>query len=539
MPATTGAIFDFLEQHQTCAIQRHEIVLAAFGTLRRHLRTMVLQLRDCEDYEAQELSGQIRSLVSEWLTVPMQFDEKIPQAIETLGTPIALGARWGASFQACYQAALAAARDLAQRGNPIRQLLLSVISDLRSTHRSFKIFCHRKAQPHFESLVSSGEAPLAEELFIHSVREYRDVSPFDVLVKVGPLRSRGWGSAPDALLTAPRFATLVQVVWSGCNDEVDFGYDPASPTLHQPSAEERRAAAQHVSQANRVSWTRTTTRSGDDPSVSKVSEPDADDLQFFRDLNQPREKRRATLLQIDEEEGILYPPYSQVLSFDPSPQAAEPLDRRMPGETLLEGMFIIRSLVGDIEGNGPQTAEGRYAPVWKDRLQAEYERSPAGLISRLLRAGLILMNMHACIKHWCRPTTAVIHAPQKMTHFKILIEVLGISFESAASHTGAGVAWWQYAWNEIRRTRGDAIQSGLHEQEILEEQALRILREFSAEIRNKAAGSNGFHFSIPPGRELAGAFLFNRVFAIEDGFLAPETELKTVRELNSIEQWRD
>jgi len=45
---------------------------------------------------------------------------------------------------------------------------------------------------------------------------------------VGPLRSKGWGSAPDAILSAPRFARLIQIVWSGCGDEEDFGYDPVA-----------------------------------------------------------------------------------------------------------------------------------------------------------------------------------------------------------------------------------------------------------------------------------------------------------------------
>jgi len=54
------------------------------------------------------------------------------------------------------------------------------------------------------------------------------VKPFEVLIKMGPLRSKGWGSAPDAIVSAPRFGTLVQIVWAGCADEDDFGYDPVA-----------------------------------------------------------------------------------------------------------------------------------------------------------------------------------------------------------------------------------------------------------------------------------------------------------------------
>ncbi|MGA3267417.1 MAG: hypothetical protein ABSE16_11405 [Verrucomicrobiota bacterium] len=499
---------------------------------------MVVQLRDCDEQDAQELSSQIRMFLSEWLTVPVPFDGGIHQAVETLGSPVAVEARWGSAFRVSYESALEAAARLPKCENPLRQKLLAVFRDLRSRGRSLKIFCHRRARPHFESILPAGEPLFGDDCFLHSVRDYRDSDVFDVLVKVGPLRSRGWGAAPDALLTAPRFTTIVQAVWSGCGDEPDFGYDPTSPPA-SPSGLETQPRQTRAQSANRVQWNKLVTHSGDAPSGPSSAEPDSDELQLFRDLNQPREKRHATLLQIDDEEGILYPPHAQVLSFNPSEEGRDPLDRRVPGETLLEGMYLIRTVVGDVETDGPQSAEGRYAPTWKAKLNAAYRQYPNAFASRLLLAGLYLMNMHACIKHWCRPTTTVIHAPQKMAHFKILIEVLGINFEQGTPRAAYGVPWWQYAWNEIRRTRGEAIQSGLHEQEIIEAQALTILRELLPEIQSKATQGSGFHLPIPAGKELNGAFLFNRVSAIEEGFLAPDTELKVVCDLHSIEQWRD
>lgn len=538
MATSASAVLTFLNRNQTCSIERHEISSTDFSALRRHLRSMVVHLRDCDEQDAQELSNQIRTFLSEWLTVPVPFDAGIHQAVETLGTPAAVGARWGSAFRISYESALEAALRLPHCGNPLRQTLLAVFRDLRGRGQSLKILCHRRARPHFESILPAGDQPFGEDCFLHSVRDYRDTDVFDVLVKVGPLRSRGWGAAPDAVLTAPRFATLVQAVWSGCGDEPDFGYDPTSPPA-APAGPETQPRQTRTPSANRVQWNKLVTHCGDAPSGPGSAEPDADELQFFRDLNQPREKRRATLLQIDDEEGVLYPPHAQVLSFNPSEGGTESLDRRVPGETLLEGMYVIRPLVGDVEFDGPQAVEGRYAPEWKAKLNAEYRHDPNAFASRLLVAGLYLMNMHACIKHWCRPTTAVIHAPQKMAHFKILIEVLGINFEYGTTHAAYGVPWWQYAWNEIRRTRGEAIQSGLHEQEIIEAQALNILRELLPEIRTKAAQGPGFHLPIPAGKELNGAFLFNKVSAIEEGFLAPDTELKVVRDLNSIEQWRD
>ena len=46
-----------------------------------------------------------------------------------------------------------------------------------------------------------------------------------MLIKVGPFRSCGWGNCSDALLTAPRFESIVHFVWSGSKDEPRFGLD--------------------------------------------------------------------------------------------------------------------------------------------------------------------------------------------------------------------------------------------------------------------------------------------------------------------------
>ena len=36
--------------------------------------------------------------------------------------------------------------------------------------------------------------------FLHSVRDYNNTPPFGALLKVGPLRSAGWGAVPDAVI---------------------------------------------------------------------------------------------------------------------------------------------------------------------------------------------------------------------------------------------------------------------------------------------------------------------------------------------------
>lgn len=187
---------------------------------------IVARFSESDDGDSQEVAERLRILLSEWLTVPIPFNSELLESVSALGDAKAVETRWGREIRAAYDLACAAASAIQHMENPVRIELRDTIQLLRILGRSWRIYCHRRARVHFESIFAA--EPLAADAFLHSVRDYREAEPFDVLIKVGPLRSRGWGSAPDALLSAPRFATLIQIVWTGCADEDDFGYDPVA-----------------------------------------------------------------------------------------------------------------------------------------------------------------------------------------------------------------------------------------------------------------------------------------------------------------------
>jgi hypothetical protein len=237
MTVTASQIFSFLEQAGMCSIDRREVHSNAFGVLRRSIRQIVVRLHEDGDDESQETADRLRSLLSEWLTVPVPFDDALLESVAALGAAEAVEKRWGHEIRMAYDHACAAARLLQRAENPARTDVRDIVRQLESDGSDWKIYCHRKARPHFESIFTTDQLP--PDVFLHSVKDYREVGPFEVLVKVGPLRSKGWGSAPDALLSAPRFSKMVQIVWSGCGDEDDFGYDPAgivSGSIGQPGS---------------------------------------------------------------------------------------------------------------------------------------------------------------------------------------------------------------------------------------------------------------------------------------------------------------
>jgi len=537
MPTTTSQFFDFLDEHQSFGLERHEIASAAFTDLRYSVRSIVMSLSQSDDHDASENIGRMRAVLSEWLTVPVRFDDAMSRVLRAMGEPAEVEARWGRDIRVHYEDAIASADELTAVENPLRAKLADLIRQASETDHTLRIFCHRRAREHFESLQSDYDhLSLCQDAFIHSVAQYRELEPFNWLFKVGPLRSRGWGAAPDALVTAPRFDTLVQVVWSGCGNEPGFGYDPAtSPSHDATNTSEAGGSIGRSDSKGRLRWKEQITQSRDDTVGKRGPVPDVDDLEVFTQLRKPSETQTATLVQIDEGHGILYPPHTLVLGLDPKTCNTQMC---LPGETLTEGMFLVLPVVNDVRLAGLQAEDGRFSHIWKTKLKSEFFHDPEGLVKRLRDSGLQLSGLRSCINHWCKTATTVIHAPQQKRHFKILINVLGISFDAHEERWTQRAPWWQYAWDEIRRARGEAIQTGMQEQQIVDQQLLAALATLRDEIRANLHQSV-FELMIPDGVAVQGILKFFRVVSVEARLTVPRNELRMLCELERIDQWRD
>ena len=529
MSTSPSDVFDFLAGGSGCVVERYELHLPAFADLRRSLGTIVLRLQETEDADAIEASDSIRIQLSEWLTVPVPFDQRLIEWSIALGTSAHIETRWGADIRKAHDTALDAAKELLQTENPARTGLREALLKLAKDGRVPRIFCHRRVREHFESL--GGGISLSPETFLHSVVDYRETDPFDVLLKCGPLRSRGWGAAPDALITAPRFRTLTQFVWAGSADEEGFGLDPVAGVSTAVSATAAGGASA-------VHWTRRTIPTGD-MSGAAAQAVEFDELKIFHQMSKGASLRRAVLVDVGEDHGILFPPNAQVPSFDPDADRHEPpFGFRVPGETLAPGMLLIRAQLGDLDLGGVQAADGHYSRVWKQKLTEALRTNAIDLIKRLRAAGLNLQHLAGRARRWCKAPTTVIHAPQQKKHFEILIGALGIEHDADAPASVRRRPWWQYAWGEIARSRGEAIVDGTQKQEIKYEELFALLKEVLPELKAEASAGTSYRYLLPVGRSLRGVVHFYPVRSIEDGFLVPDYALKEMTELDSVEQWR-
>jgi hypothetical protein len=540
MPTTVSDLFEFLERDGDRVIDRHELTSAPFSRLRRCIRQVVVRTQG-NDPADEDLSATLRTQICEWLTVPIPFQMIGEAVLRILPTAESVATRWGRDLRDLRDAASRAADEIVSSASPLRDGLLHAIREARRKGLTFKIYCHRRARPHFESLLRPDtDVPLEAGDFLHSVRDYRDSELFNLLIKVGPLRSSGWGSVPAAVLTAPHFTTLAQFVWVGCPDETDFEYDPASTLVAScASALDNSSSANQSFRGGRVAWTRRVAQIGQVADADNDETVDLDDLGTFGEITHHGDDRAATLIQVDAVHGALYPPHSQILTFDPDPTSTEPVGWRISGETLTKGMYIVQPLVSAVDLGTVRAGQGNYSWIWKNELARARDADAPGLFMKLVDEGIDLENLNAAIEHWCRPPTTVIHAPKRIKHFEILLRVLGFGDRIEVGANKKRVPFWRLAWDEVRRSRGEAIQAGFQEHEIVEEELQGILVKLLPAVREKARSGINFELPIPSSNDIKGVFKFFLVSEIQEGFNAPDSVLRTVLPLETFERWRD
>jgi hypothetical protein len=527
MTLSTTSLFDYLRAHPVLRVERRVFVSAAFSETRRVLRQIVEELHDVDEAHVRELSMFLQISLLEWLTTPKKFGDGVLQRLSSFGDTARLASVWGAQAAACIQRAQRSLEVLARIENPLRHGFAEAVEEQRRFGHDFRVYCHRSALEIYQSaLEGSGLARLNPDQILHSLVDYRDCETFEVLIKVGPLKSRGWGAVPDAILTAPRFGELLVLAWNGSNDDSDFGFDPCSL-----SAGTKSVGRQDRTQSTRVLTT--TTYRGDDVTLLEREEPVVDELNLFRELRKQDGMRPAILVTLSGGNGVLLSPQSSVISFFPL-RAVPTLEKGAAREVLVRGSFLVRPMLGAVDLGGTKAEHGSYSDEWKARLAAMAKSDRHALISKLEDAGLRLVHMSAAIDHWLRPATTVIHAPQQVNHFRILIDVLGFGTDSNTKSR----KWWQNAWDEISVSRGVAIREGVIEHDLLLSECIDALQMHMDEIRACALDDGSFRFGFPPGSAITGAVAFERVEAVEDGFLVPASELTLLRDPREADQWR-
>jgi hypothetical protein len=419
-----------LELIGTCAehrLLRHEIVCAPFQRLRAATFRLVKEIEDDETGDP-DVASQLRRALSEWLTVPVPFSSLDAPVLVDLGSSEFVGPRWGADVNREADAASDALREIHRIESPLRLAVADAIVHAELHELDWRIYCHRAAADHFLSVASSVGCDASRVRFLHSLSEYRRAAPFDLLIKVGPFRTRGWGAAPRALIHSPRYRELRQFVWTGSCDEAGFGEDPVlsgwADGNATASGSDRANPARDTSPIP-VSWAPVITTVGaSDAHASGSSHPPLDELHDFAQSSRTSISRRAVLLHLAKDMGVLYPAHSKVLLLTPGRPQGDAVHRHELTDVDPAGRFLIWPDIDHVSVGAHVSDNGSFSLRWKEELRRRAAFHRAGFLRNLRAAGIGLRDLDKCLDHWMQPPTSVIHAPQQRRHFRMLIEVL-------------------------------------------------------------------------------------------------------------------
>lgn len=524
-PLVSARVLDFLEGSGAFELARCEVSCSAFFQLRSAVRRLITTLKETPDEWIHEQLLRLQRLLARWLTAPSSFQgDAAQEVLDALSDIEHLTRSWPASISQEVERAFSGVIDLSLAETALQRETGAAISRLVESSTDFRIYCHRSSVPLFTGLLAAGAADLTPDRFLHSPRQYRDSPPFEVLVKVGPLRTTGWGSAPSALLSAPRFSRLTQIIWAGTADEPQFGRD----LVVGGDADFLRTAPNSTfTLPGSIRWQVSATSAGAMAAIE--DEPVSDDLDLLpaSQIAELEARRQSVLLLFGGKKGVLYPRNATVLVFDPLEAHRESVREAQVSEELRPGMFLIWPRVQEGQAAEMEAAfGGQHYVGWKGALRHELSRDAAGLVRRLRAAGLNLAHLEAAARHWSKEPTSVIHAPQMRRHFSILLSVLGFERRVAIA-----------AWSEVARSRGEAIQAGVQEHSRLMQLSVATLRSISAEIEAAAQRSTEFNVLTPEHAPIFGAFFVMRIEGIEDGYRAPEGVLREIISSEEAEQW--
>jgi len=523
MKSTASCVFRFLEKVESLHWERYVFWQNDFNSIRTALFSIANLLHDSNENSGEAISKMARICLRPWLSGPRSFDQSLTDELDEIDKFGITSNRWGSDVMSLYVSATRSAEKLKSIENPLQKSFIEELSRIVHSGYSFSIYCRNNQLEWFKPImqkITGGNA--VDHMFVHTVAQYRKMEPVEFLFRVGPLKTSGYSCTPDAFISAPRFKNLIQFVWCGCNDDSDFGFDPSSP-----SSSEENALGHRIRKNFRLHKI----GKNENEEINRIEIPDE-----FQKSGVESGAMPAWLVTLPSNQGILYRPRQQVLSFEINTGRFE---RRTPFETLQPGMFIIQTDFESVDLGGSMKA-GDYARAWKEKLKHEHKIDTDGFEKKLVDKGLILRKLPDSIKRWYSCVESILPAPGEMKHFDILINTLHeCGLNSEVTNKSLSDEWKNLAWKEIKQARGEAISEGFQEVEMIEEQIQIILSQQHEKIIEDAKKENIFRLQISENNGLCGEIKFYQILSIEDGYLIPDEKLNAIQELNTIETWRD
>lgn len=525
MPVPTTARFQFLESNPPVQeLYIGESLL--FSAIRHHMRALFSALYQPEDDAYQNESAlMLRFEMQKWLMSPLMPDIGLFLRCG-LADDGSTRRQWGGQAAQTVELLKDLITRYAEEGSVLNTEFVRLFVDLAGEYAEdrIKIWCHPRERDLFRDLLE-GLTELDDGAFVSTLAEYRNSSPTDVLIRFGPLRTRGFGNVPEALITSPSYRRLVRLIWTGLADEEGFAGDPVLPT--------------HNYLANLCSVRTTVT--GNPGMVTVPGETESvDDLVF---LDQKASAGKAlhgcVLVEFPAEYGVLVRPGSSLLVFSPHRTDAEAIGYRYIGDVEAGDFLLSHDVDADLGEVIVDATKAPLAAFWKKALADAWRRHPGVCAQRMQQAGIGLQDLSRAVQKWTAMNGTVIRAPLRKKHFEALLtKVLDPELIPPIVADGKMVPGWRRAWAEVESTRVTAIQHGAVENAIVNEQLVaELLKELPA-ISQMISLDEVYRHLLQRESGLTGSVAFKPVISISPHFAAPAEQLEKPLKLLVSEQYR-
>lgn len=527
MPISTTERMRFLAE-QTPIQKIHVCDSTLFSAIRSHMRTLFSIIHLPDDVRQNDAALELCMEMMKWLISPLMPDISLFNRCG-LADENRTRQQWGAD--AAHEIAVLKELFICYReeGSLLNDEFVRVIVDLIDEfgQERIKIWCHPNERELFRELLD-GLSELEDKAFICSLADYRDCPPVEAMIKFGPLRTRGMAKVPEALISSPNYHQLVRFVWARLDDEQGFSVDPVLPT--------------HNYLTTLASTRYTATRDSDKMPFLHATEPtqSSDDLTFFPDaITTALDSSPCVLMELPAEHGLLLRPGSSLLVFSPRRNDTDAICYRHISEVEAGDYLLIHDADADLGELSFDADKAPLAAVWKQELAETYSREPSLCVKKMMDAGIDLKDLHRAVLSWTEMKGTVIHAPRRKKHFQgLLSKVLNPELIPSQSKGDRTIPGWSLAWAEVEASRVTAIQHGVVEHAIVNEQLAAELCKEVASLRSALSMAEVYYHILAPESGLVGSVAFYPVIGISSGFAAPADEFGKSMKLIFAEQYR-
>jgi len=514
-----SALLDMLSERTAFEHMCHVVEMSVFHAYQHVIRRMIGCLDGDDDVQVVRLAQDLRIGLARLHFSPRNFrDTELFHCV--LDMEFAEAERkHGKEFRELLVRAVDLQEGLYEcSDSPVAKKLKLIIKECQRESMTFRVLCHGAVAGDFrERLEDLAEDGLdVDGLLLRSNAQYRDTGLFDVLVRLGPMRTEGLGRVPDGVLSAPKFARLEQVIWEGALDDGGIGYD-AIGEWTEADGKGRRCLEPH-----HVCWIRQMTtefvESRGVPPVEDILEDDEAVELFFRHGYEGQRSVEAVLVTISDAIAVFLRRGSKRLCIDPS---SDGVIVECKASELRPGMYLVQENLEDPGLSGSSISKYEYATVWKRRLEERWQNNPKQLLRELRNAGISVTHLETSVVSWIRNDRGCMIAPRRVLDRRVLLDVLGLREEW-------GGDWVNGALREIRGFRGEAVIEGTMERQIVTEALLRILESMARNMLsliNDEPDRPRISLGIPVGMEVAGTINLYRVDMVEGAYSDRDEEV--------------